>query len=209
MPDEKYLIPNPPKPEPTAPRPHPESNRVAVSAVIISVVSALISLASASFTGWQSYHTRKLAEQAQGPFIEVMGAQFINRNNLKITFRNNGRTTAYNLHNLPEARYCRLVVDRVSNKPAVSTVFVDSLGDFGHPDAPVGKDFESTAFIRDADALRQFFGFNYQEDMFVQLRGSFKYEDGLHNVYHSPWCYQVFQPYKSLKPGWSACYDVE
>src|SRR6266581_3282169 len=107
MSDERYLLPERSKPEPTAPRQHPESRRLALSALIISLLSA-------TFTGWQawqSYQNRKIAEQAQGPFIEIIGAEFINQNNLRIKYRNNGKTTAYHLHNLPEVHYYLLEFD--------------------------------------------------------------------------------------------------
>src|SRR2546429_771579 len=111
MSDERYLLPKLPEPDPTAPRPHAESRQLAVWALIISLLSAIIALVSATFTGWQAYKSRKIAEQAQGPFIEIIGAEFINQNNLRIKYRNSGKTTAYHLHNHPEVHYCLLAFD--------------------------------------------------------------------------------------------------
>lgn len=209
MSDERYLLPERSKPGPIAPRPHPESRRLAVLALIVSLLSAVISLISVTFTGWQAYQGRKIAERGQGPFIEIIGAEFINQNNLRIKYRNNGKTTAYHLHNLPEAHYCLWAFNPLRTKSSMNTVFVDKLGDLGHPDAPVGKELESYAYLRDPASLRHFFHFEYQENMVIQLRGRFRYEDGRHNVYYTPWCYQTSQPYKTAKPGWSACYDLE
>ena len=202
MSDQKYLLPEPPKPEATAPRPHPTDTKLARAAIIISLLSA-------TFTGWQTYGSGKIAEQAQGPFIEIIDAEFIKQNNLRMKCRNIGKTTAFHLHNIPEAHYLRLDFDRLQNKSSMRTLFVDKLGDLHHPDAPVDKEFETYAYLRDPGALRRFYHFEYQEDMVVQLRGSFKYSDSRQNVYYIPWCYQTFQPYKTAKPGWSACNDLE
>lgn len=202
MSDEKYFLPERSAPEPSAPRPHPLSTHLAVLALIVSLLSA-------TFTGWQAYQSRKIVERAQGPFIEIIDAEFINQNNLRIKYRNNGKTAAYHLHNLPEAYFCLLEFDRLRNKSSIQIVFVDKLGDLEHPDAPVGKEFESYAYLRDPASLRQSFHFEYREDMFIQLRGSFSYTDAGQNGYRTPWCYETFQPYKTAKPGWSACHDFE
>jgi hypothetical protein len=200
MSDEKYPLPEPSKPEATAPRPHPESWRLSVLAIIVSVLSA-------TFTGWQAYQSRKVAEQAQGPYIEIIGAEFIDQHNLRITYRNSGRTTAYHLHNLPEAHFCSLEFDQRRGKPSMNTLFVDKLGDLGHPDAPAGKEFESNAYLRDPASLLRLFNFEYRDDMIVQLRGSFRYADDRQNVYRTPWCFETHQPFKTATPGWSACSD--
>lgn len=105
------------------------------------------------------------------------------------------------MHNLPEAYFCRLTFEPKSNRPYLETLFKDNLGDIGHPDAPVGREFESYAYLRDPGSLSHFSNFQYQEDMVIQLRGSFRYTDDRQNVYHTPWCYQTFQPYKTAKPG--------
>jgi hypothetical protein len=139
------------------------------------------------------------------PVLEITRFEFIDKNNLKISGKNSGRSTALKLRNEPWCDIGKYVGGVVGEALKVEKSF--PVGMAYMPDVPTGDAFEMYTYIP-GELWFQQEGVHYTDASSLRLHGVLHYQDAQGVVFELPWCYESFQPKTREKPAAIPCYDV-